>query len=121
MTKLQKILLSANCILFVSFIAIVIYSRINAEEFTLEKSNEPYIISEELPDKQVVKDKMININKATKEELMSIKGIGEETAQNILDFLKLNGNIDSLDELLDVKGIGEAKLKIIKQYAVAGG
>ena len=120
MTKLQKILLSANCILFVSFIVILIYSRINAGTFTLEKINEPYIISEGQSEK-VVKDKLININNATKEELMSIKGIGEKTAQNILDFLESNGNIDSLDELLDVKGIGEAKLKIIKQYAVAGG
>ncbi len=120
MTKLQKILLSANCILFVSFIAIIVYSRMNAGEFTLQKINEPYIVSEEQPE-EIIRDKLININKATKEELMRIKGIGEKTAQNILDFLESNGDIDSLDELLDVKGIGESKLKTIKQYAVAGG
>jgi DNA uptake protein ComE-like DNA-binding protein len=50
----------------------------------------------------------------SKDELMSIKGIGEKTAQNILDYIKEN-KPTNIDELIDVKGIGEAKLKLIKE------
>lgn len=52
----------------------------------------------------------INLNTATKEELMTIKGIGEVYATRIIEYRELIGYFTSLEELLEVKGIGEKRL-----------
>lgn len=52
-------------------------------------------------------------NKLSKEELMTFKGIGEVTAEAILDYRKENGPFGCFDDLMLVKGIGEKKLQKI--------
>lgn len=54
---------------------------------------------------------LININRADKEMLMMLDGIGEVTAQRIIDYRSENGAFESVEELLDVKGIGEKTLE----------
>ncbi len=56
----------------------------------------------------------ININKATKEELQTLSGIGESTAQKIIDYRKENGEFKQIEDLKNVSGIGEAKFNAIK-------
>ena len=53
----------------------------------------------------------VNINTATKEELTSIKGIGEKRAQDIIDYRTKNGNFKSMDDLEKVPGIGPGLMK----------
>lgn len=50
----------------------------------------------------------INLVTATKEELMELPGIGNSTANKILNYRENNG-INNIDELKNVSGIGEAK------------
>ena len=57
---------------------------------------------------------MVNINTATKEELVSLKGIGEKRAQEILDYRKKNGNFKSVDDLEKVPGIGPGLMKQLR-------
>lgn len=58
----------------------------------------------------------ININTATLDDLMNLPGIGEKTAQSILDLRLKMGNFKKIDDLLKVKGIGNTKLNNIKKY-----
>ncbi len=58
----------------------------------------------------------ININTATSEELQLLPGIGQSTAQKIIEFRQANGPFSSLDDLVKVKGIGEAKLGKIRSF-----
>jgi competence protein ComEA len=57
---------------------------------------------------------LIDLNRATAEELESLPGIGEELARRILEYREENGSFKSVQELLEVKGIGEGKLEEIK-------
>jgi competence protein ComEA len=78
----------------------------------LELKEKPY----ESVTKKVPAEKSININLASREDLMKISGIGEKTAENILSYREKNGSFKTLDELMNVKGIGDAKFTKFKKY-----
>lgn len=56
----------------------------------------------------------VNVNTATKEELMSVKGIGEKKAEAIIAYREAHGAFKSVDELVNVKGLGEKSLATLK-------
>ncbi|NLM49949.1 MAG: DUF655 domain-containing protein [Clostridiaceae bacterium] len=56
----------------------------------------------------------ININTAGKSELMKLKGIGEKTAQAIIDYRNQKGKFTSIEDIKKVKGIGDKKFEEIK-------
>src|SRR5215211_3740357 len=63
----------------------------------------------------------VNINTATKDELTSLKGIGEKRAQEIIDYRKKNGDFKSVDELEKVPGIGPGIMKQIRSEVTVTG
>jgi competence protein ComEA len=64
---------------------------------------------------------VVNINTATKEELMTVKGIGEKRAQEIIEYRKKNGNFKSVDDLEKVPGIGPGIMKQIRSQVTVSG
>ena len=58
----------------------------------------------------------VNINSATIEELVTLPGIGEKTAEKIVFYRNNKGKFRSVNDLTNVSGIGEKKLEKIKKY-----
>ena len=66
-----------------------------------------------------VNQSKINLNQATKEDLLKISGIGDKKADKIIEYRQSHGQFKTVDELKNVDGFGEktvAKLK--EQLAV---
>ncbi len=56
----------------------------------------------------------ININTATKEELLLLNGIGEAKAEAIIEYRTKNGNFTNVEDIKNVSGIGDAAFEKIK-------
>ena len=59
-------------------------------------------------------DSIANRFKTTKEDLKKIKGIGDQVAEEIINYRETHGGFSSKNELLNVSGIGERTFEKIK-------
>lgn len=62
----------------------------------------------------------LNINTATKDELVKLPGIGEALAERIIIYRDEFGPFKSVDELQNIKGIGKKKFEQIALYCTIG-
>lgn len=76
-----------------------------------EGENAEGIISTDSGDVQSV---MININTASEAELMTLPGIGQSRAKDIINYRVKNGLFESIDDIMKVSGIKEAAFEKIK-------
>lgn len=58
----------------------------------------------------------ININTGTKEELISIPGIGESRAESIIKYREENGDFSSIEDIMLVSGIGNSLFEKMREY-----
>ena len=63
----------------------------------------------------------LDLNTATKMQLMELPGIGEVLAQRILDYREMHGAFVAIEDLMNVEGIGEKKVEQIKPFVRIGG
>lgn len=61
-------------------------------------------------------EKLIDINKASLENLCTIPGIGEARAGAIIDYREKNGPFKDIEELKNISGIKDATFEKIKPY-----
>ena len=99
---------------------IIIYSK----EEILEKYKEEICICEcpEITNDACINintnselEKVVNINSATKEDLMTIPGIGESKAEGIIKYREENGKFSNIEEIKNVSGIGDSLFEEIKK------
>lgn len=57
---------------------------------------------------------LINLNTATAEQLMSLSGIGESKAEDILNYRKQHGDFQTIEDLMQIPGIKERVFEKIK-------
>lgn len=58
---------------------------------------------------------LININTADAAELMKLKGVGEKTAEKIIEY-RVQTPFEKPEDIMNVKGIGEKKFEDIKDH-----
>lgn len=101
---------------------IIVYSKKEIEnmkksnENTCEPCNNACITSEDENSKLTSKESksIINLNTATKEELLTLDGIGESKANAIIDYRNKNGPFKNIEEIKNVSGIGESAYEKLK-------
>lgn len=73
-----------------------------------------------MPENEVVENVVlnININTATKEELMLLRGIGEHKAESIINY-RQNKHFSTIEEIKNVDGIGDEIFENIKDFICA--
>ena len=64
---------------------------------------------------------VVNVNTATKEELTSLKGVGEKRAQEIINYRTKNDPFKTVDDLEKVPGIGPGIMKQIRSEVTTSG
>lgn len=62
---------------------------------------------------------LININTASKEELMRLAGVGESKAMAIISYRQENGKFNSTQDIMQISGIKEGLYNKIKDYICA--
>ncbi|MBO0419707.1 MAG: helix-hairpin-helix domain-containing protein [Vagococcus fluvialis] len=58
----------------------------------------------------------INLNQATKEELMTLSGVGEKKAEKIIEYREENGSFKTIEDLKNVNGFGEKSFESLEKY-----
>ena len=109
---------------------IIIYSRQEVENWVATKQQEEYLqkkcllkeegqvendacIEEKTEPEEKQPSAMVNINTATKEELMTLSGIGETKAEAIISYREKTP-FQKIEDLKNVSGIGDSTFEEIK-------
>ena len=57
----------------------------------------------------------VNINTADLDVLITLPGIGEETARKIIDYRETNGAFEVIEDILKIPSIGDKKFESLKE------
>lgn len=85
--------------------------------FSEEKIEKTDIISNKKKEEPLQK-KSINLNKASVEELTKLPGVGEKTAQKIIEYRQKHGGFKKIEEIMNVERIGPKTFEKIKDYII---
>jgi len=90
-----------------------IESKVDLSRWDFSKTSTRY---QRYSDKKKQPVGIVNINYASREELMALKGIGSVLAERIIQYRKMHGYFRSVDELIKIKGIGPKTLEKLRPY-----
>ena len=92
-------------------------SKIVTDEMVIvikSKNNEEVYIDSDV-DINNNNNQLININTCTIDELLTLPGIGESKANNIIEYRKKN-KFNTINDIMNVSGISESLFNKIKEY-----
>lgn len=108
---------------------IIIYSKEQVKNFEETKKQEEYLQNKCIsPDDNSLRNdacisssqtnevsRKVNINTASISELMTLNGIGESRAKDIISYREKNGPFKTIEDIKNVSGIGESTYANIKE------
>ena len=72
--------------------------------------------TDEVENNNTQESKLVSINTATKDDLMSLSGIGEAKANAIIEYRNNNGNFKEIQDIKKVSGISDNLYEKIKDF-----
>lgn len=90
----------------------------NKEDLIIEDAGEGIITESSSIDNNEIQNSKVNINTASQEKLQTLPGVGNSTAQKIIDYRNENGKFKTEEDIKNVPGIGEAKYNSLKDKIV---
>lgn len=84
------------------------------EEYAAAGQNSPEISGEVSVSGTADADDKVNLNTATKEQLMTLSGIGEAKALAIISYRESHGSFQKIEELMQVEGIKNGVFQKVK-------
>jgi competence ComEA-like helix-hairpin-helix protein len=72
------------------------------------------------PRRETPRPSIVDVNSATREQLMQLPGIKGAYADRILEYRSRRGGFSGIDDLLGVKGIGRKRLERLRPFVTAG-
>lgn len=80
----------------------------------VQQENGMVMYESDMQDQSGAKSGKVNLNTASKEVLMSLRGIGEARAEDIMRYREEQGGFDSIEEIMNIPGIKNAAFEKIK-------
>jgi comEA protein len=93
-----------------------VFTRISRTKYTEVKSATEQKTKMKTDEKAKLRPRSIDLNLASKSDLVKLPRIGPAIAQRIIDYREAHGKFSSLNELKNVKGIGTKTLDNIRPY-----
>lgn len=126
MRPIDKPTIAVRVILVFCVFGIFVYNYATAPKvgepifYNIEKNPKIVIYEDEKNEEDIKEDivQIININTATIEELQQLTGIGEVTANSIMEYRLDVGYFVEIEDIMNVSGIGEAKFEKIKDFII---
>lgn len=72
----------------------------------------------DMEETQPTSDGRVNINTASREELMTLNGIGESKASQIIAYRETNGAFKKIEDIMNISGIKEGVFSKIKENII---
>jgi len=63
---------------------------------------------------------LVDLNKASEEELNALPGVGAKTAALIVEYRQRHGRFERKEDLLEIRGIGVKKYEKLRDYVTVG-
>lgn len=82
---------------------------------TLKGNDDP-----DRPYDELLPGQTMDINSASEQQLSLLPGVGEELAEDIVEFRQKQGGFSSTDELMEIDGIGEGKFAAMQDMISIG-
>lgn len=96
------------------------YQRSRNEEKQRENRNEVSFTGEEQKESSRDADGKVNLNTASREELLTLSGVGESKADAIISYREENGGFRAIEDIMKISGIKEGVFHQIKDKITTG-
>ena len=103
-------------IFILAFAAGIFITELGRSKFAVIKTSEEYEITGAEYEEDGAEEDKVNINTASRRLLMTLDGVGERTAERIIEYREENGGFETAEDIMKVNGIGYEKFLELRDH-----